>query len=174
MGVNMNSKINGFTLIELLVVIALIGIIAVISIQVGRSVLQRTSSSSAINTFVSDLSSIKQSAIKENRYFAISFNADGVSYTIQRQTNIGDLTNWTDISTQKPLEGKEFFDKAIVTGAWRGFAINPIGIVFNLPIAAGAVPMSQNLTFRLPGKTPGTYDYIKNILIYSNGGIKIE
>jgi prepilin-type N-terminal cleavage/methylation domain-containing protein len=170
----MNSKIKGFTLIELLIVIALIGIFAVISIQVGRSIIQRTSSSSAINAFVSDLNSIKQSAIKENRYYAISFNADGISYTIQRQTTIGNLANWTDISTKKPLDGKEFFDKAIITGAWRGLAVNPIGMVFTLPIAAGAVPMSQNLTFRLRGRTPGTYDFRKNILIYSNGGIKIE
>lgn len=170
----MNQKIRGFSLVEVLVVTILIGIMAVVSIQIGRSVIQRTSSISAVNSFISDVNSIKQSAAKENRYFAISFNTDGVSYTIQRQTNIGDLANWTDISTIKPLEGKEFFDKTIVSSAWRGFAINPLGVVYSLPIAAGAVPASQNLNFRLPGRTPGKYDYNKNILIYSNGGIKIE
>lgn len=173
----MNPKMRGFSLIELLVVTALIGIMAVISIQIGRSVIQRTSSINAVNSFISDVTSIKQSAAKENRYFAISFNADGVSYTIQRQTNIGDLANWTDISTVKPLDGKEFFDKSIVSGAWSGFAINPIGMVYNLPFASATTagsPASQNLNFRLPGRIPGKYDYNKNILIYSNGGIKIE
>ncbi len=89
----MNLKTKGFSLIELLVIIALIGIIAVVTIQIGRSAIQRTSSTRAINMFISDVSSIKQLAAKENRYFAISFNADGVSYTIQEQTNIGDLAN---------------------------------------------------------------------------------
>jgi len=170
----MNSKTHGFSLIEVLVVTAIIGVMAVVSIQIGRSVIQRTSSVSAINTFVSDVSSIKQSAAKENRYFAIMFNADGVSYKIQRQTNIADFTTWTDISTVKPLEGKEFFDKTIVAGAWKGFAINPIGMVYNLPVAIGAAPASQSLNFRLPGRNPGTYEFSKNILIYSNGGIKID
>jgi len=165
---------KGFTLVEMLIIIMLIGIFAVISVQIGRSVIQRTSSVNAVNTFISDVTSIKQSAIKENRYFAISFNADGVSYRIQRQTTVGNLANWTDVSTEKPLDGKEFFDPAIVTGGWTGFAVNPIGMVYNLPIAAGAVPASQNLTFRLPGKTAGTYDYVKNILIFSNGGIKVD
>lgn len=167
----MNNKRFGFTLIEMLVVISIIGIIVVLSLQFGRSVIQRTSSANAINMLISDISSIKQSAVKENRYFAIRFNADGTSYIIQRQTTIGVLTNWTDISTIKPLDGKECFDPAIVAGAWKGFAINPMGVVYSLPIAAGAVPASQNFNFYV--KHSGEKDYNKNILIYANGGIKI-
>lgn len=170
----MNHKTKGFTLVEMLIVLLLIGVFAAFSIQIGRSVIQRTSSVNIVNSFISDVNGIKQAAIKENRYYAIAFNADGVSYRIQRQTTVGNLTNWTDVSTNKPGNGKEFFDKSIVSGAWQGLAVSPIGMVYNLPIAAGAFPASQNLTFRLPGRKAGTYDYPKNIIIYSNGGIKID
>jgi len=164
----MKPKSSGYSLIELLLVIILTAILATISITIGRNVLQRTSSTDVVNRFIADVNLIKQSASKENRYYAISFNADGVSYTIQKQTTIGVLTSWTSVSTVKPLDGKEFYDKTVLTG---GFAVNPIGLVYTLPI--GTSPASQSFNFRLPGRIPGTYDYNKNILIYSNGGIKI-
>lgn len=168
----MNRKTRGYTLIELLLVLIMIGVIAVVSIIAGRSVIQRTSSTNAINMLISDISSIKQSAVKENRYFAIRFNTDGASYTIQRQTTIGDLTHWADISTVMPLDGKECFNKAIVTTTWQGFAINPMGVVYNLTsTATSAVPTSQNFNFYI--KNIGKKNYDKNILIYANGGIKI-
>jgi prepilin-type N-terminal cleavage/methylation domain-containing protein len=167
----MNPKTRGYTLVEMLLVTIIIGVIAMVSIIAGRSVIQRTSFTNAVNMLIADISSIKQSAAKENRYFAIRFNADGASYKIQRQTTIGNLDNWTDISTMLPLEGKECFNKAIVTSAWQGFAINPMGIVYTLPIAAGAAPASQN--FYLYVKHLNKTDYNKNVLIYANGGIKI-
>ena len=169
-GVNMNPKTRGYTLVELLLVLIMIGMIAVVSIIAGRSVIQRTSYTNAVNMLIADVSQIKQSAVKENRYFAIRFNADGASYTIQRQTTIGDLANWTDISTSLPLDGKECFDKTIVAGPWQGFAINPMGMVYNLH-EIGAGPKSQN--FNLYIKNNNQKDYEKNILIYANGGIKI-
>jgi prepilin-type N-terminal cleavage/methylation domain-containing protein len=166
----MRPKSSGYSLVELMLVIILTAILATISITIGRNVLQRTSSTDVVNKFIADVNFIKQSASKENRYYAISFNADGVSYTIKKQTTIGVLINWTDVSTVKPLDGKEFYDKTVLTG---GFAVNPIGLVYTLPIGTSP-PASQSLNFRLPGRIPGTYDYNKNILIYSNGGIKIE
>jgi prepilin-type N-terminal cleavage/methylation domain-containing protein len=165
----MNPKTRGYTLVEMLLVLIMIGMIAAVSIIAGRSVIQRTSFTNAVNMLIADVSQIKQSAVKENRYFAIRFNTDGASYTIQRQTTIGILTNWTDISTSLPLDGKECFDKTIVTGSWQGFAVNPMGMVYTLPITAG--PASQNFNFYI--KNNNQKDYEKNVLIYANGGIKI-
>jgi prepilin-type N-terminal cleavage/methylation domain-containing protein len=172
----MKQKKSGFTLVEMLVVMLFIGIMTVLSVSIGKSIMQRTSYTNAVNTLVSDISLIKQLAAKENRYYAIEFLNDGASYKIERQTTIGNLANWTDVSTIQPLDGAPCFDGTIVTGAWKGFAINPMGVVFTLPFPAApatVVPASQNFYFHIINKHSGQTDYRKNIQIYSNGGIKI-
>ncbi len=171
------QKRSGFSVVELLIVLTLAGIFAVVSIMVGKNVLQRANATAAINSFVADVSLIKQLASKENRYYAIGFMSTGASagkaYQIQRQTTIGDLANWTVISTKTPIEGKEFFDSSMITGSWKGFAVSPLGMVYNLPIGAGAVPTTQSFPFRLAGTSTPSGDYPVRIMIYSNGGVKI-
>jgi prepilin-type N-terminal cleavage/methylation domain-containing protein len=169
----MKQKNPGFTLIELLVVMGVLAVVLVITISIGRSAINKTAHANAMNILIADISSVKQLAVKENRYFAIEFNSNGTSYSVQRQTTIGNIANWTKISETQPLDGDEFFDKTIVTGTWKGFAINPMGVVFDLPLVAGAAPKSQQFSFYVKDKPTGKIAYTRSFLVYSNGGIKI-
>jgi prepilin-type N-terminal cleavage/methylation domain-containing protein len=165
----MIRKNDGFTLIELLLVVALVGIMVVMSVTISRNVIHQASHANGVNQLVADISSIKQSAAKENRYFAIRFNTDSTSYTIRRQTKIGVLTGWDDVSTVQPLDGKVCFDTTVVTG----FAVSPMGMVYSFPVTAA--PQSQNIDFiAQEGKGSAIkIIYKKKITIYSNGGIQI-
>jgi prepilin-type N-terminal cleavage/methylation domain-containing protein len=171
----MMRKESGFSLIELLVVLAIVGVITVMTVSISRNAIQQNSNASGINQIIADIASIKQSAVKENRYFAMRFNATGTSYSIQRQTTIGNLANWTHVTTIQPLDGGIFFDTALLTTTWRGFAINPLGMVYSLTstgISAG--PESKNFNFISKKRNNSTeIIYSKNIQVYSNGGMKI-
>lgn len=169
----MKAKNSGFTLIELLVVIGLVAVIVVMSISIGKGSIQRAAHANAVNMLISDISSVKQQAIKENRYFAIEFDSSGASYSIQRQTTVGNISTWTKISDVTPLDGDIFFDASKITGSWKGFAINPMGVVYDLPLVAGATPKSQQFSFFSKNKRSGVVTYQKTFIVYANGGIKI-
>jgi len=167
------KKKNGFTIIELLVTIAIIGIITVIGINMGRSAVQRSMFTAAINQFVADFSLARQLASRENRYVAIDFDADGTSYRLLVQKSIQtplttDANSYRVNKTVVPYNGETFLNSA------DDFAVNSRGVVRAFPVVAGSSPISVTINFfRKKGKTD-TIDYQRTITIYPSGGIKIE
>ena len=161
----------GFTVVELLVALAIFGILAVLAINMGRSSMQRAAFSSAVNSFVSDFSSVKQQASMENRYMVIDFNAGGTGYTILRQRNLDDFTNWQPVRTVSPMEGKPFF----AAGEASDFMVNSTGEVFAFPVT-GTIPQPTNINMSFFIYKPGTsqVDYQRQVRIFPTGGIKID
>jgi len=166
-----SGRTPGFTVVELLIALAIFGILAVLAINMGRSSMQRAAFSSAVNSFVSDFSALKQQASTENRYMVIDFNAAGTGYTILRQRNLDDFANWQSLRTVTPMEGKPFF----VAGEAGDFMVNSTGEVFAYPVT-GTVPQSTNVNMSFFIYKPGTsqVDYQRQVRIFPTGGIKID
>ena len=166
-------KINnkGFTIVELLVTIGFIAILVILSVTMGRSALQRSSFTAAINQFVADFSYARQLASRENRYVAIVINPGGTAYTIRIQRKIGlDLSNpnnYMDDKTVEPLEGEQFFSSA------SSFAVNSVGVIRAYPVNVNASPITVTLTC-VKKRMSGEIDYKRTLTIFPSGGIKIE
>ena len=84
----MNKK-RGFSVVEMLIAIAIMATVLVLSLQVGRSSIQRASMTAAINGFVADFNYARLLATRENRYVAFDFNDDGASYTMRILRSVG-------------------------------------------------------------------------------------
>jgi len=166
-----NHRVRGFTVVELLVALVIFGLLAVAAINMGRSSMQRSTFSSAVNTFVADFSSVKQQATMENRYLAIDFNAGGTGYTILRQRNLDDFANWQSLRTVTPMGGKPFF----LTGEASDFMVNSTGEVFAYPMT-GSIPQPIQVSMSFFIYKPGTslVDYQRQVRIFPTGGIKID
>lgn len=162
---------RGFTVVELLVALGIFGLLAVLAINIGRSSMQRAAFSSAVNSFVSDFSAVKQQASMENRYMAVDFNDTGTGYTILRQRNLDDFVNWQPLRTVNPMEGKPFFP----AGEADDFMVNSTGEVFAFPVT-GTVPQSVQVSMSFFIYKPGTsqVDYQRQVRIFPTGGIKID
>jgi len=164
------KKNSGFTIVELLVILGLIGIMVVFAAGFfGRAPAQRSKFNSAVNNFIADLNYAKHFAARENRYVQIDFSSNGTSYSLLRQTLIGNYTDWTVLPKKKnvfPLSGVEFFDGA----AQPDFAVNSMGEVFTLPINANSQPVSVTLNFYIKYRGT-TIDYRRTITIRPYGGI---
>ncbi len=164
------KKITGFTLVELLVGLAIFGLLAVMAVSFGRSSLQRASFSSAVNTFLSDFSSVKQQAATENRYMVIDFNAAGTGYVIRRQQNLDDFANWDAVRTITPMDGMQFF----LPGSAQDFVVNSVGEVFTFPIAGTPQPVQVSMNFFIYKRGTTLVDYQRLVRIFPTGGIKID
>lgn len=141
----------------------------VLSLSVGRSVIQKSSFIGGVNQIVADFNYTKQLASRENRYVAVIFNTNGRSYTIHTQDTVGDLSNWTVVKTVEPLDGKEFF----IGSSIQNFAVNSVGTVFHYPII-NTIPSAVTLNFFIKYDPRGVIDYQKIVNIYPYGGIKVE
>lgn len=169
------KKNNGFTVVELLITIALIGIVVVISVGLGRSAVQRAAFTSAVSNFVADFSYMKQLAARENRYVALKFSNDGMTYNILRQRSVTDKTVFDAVAEKrniKPLGDRPFWTTN------QDFAVNSKGEVFKFKSGGTDLekdPSQVTLTFFIK-KNPhvDSYDYRKNVFLYPYGGIKVE
>lgn len=173
----MNQQ-KGLSLIELLVVIALLGIVAVMTVSVGRSAIQRAGMSNTINKFISDVSKMKQIAARENRYMVIEFNNDGRSYSLKKQRTIGDLNNWDDAysgasNRVSPSGEKVFFDTSVLPiSSRKGIAFKSTGEVYLYPIPTNPTPAAQEFHFFM---SKGTLrDYKRKVTLFPTGGVKVE
>lgn len=173
------KKKRGFTVVEMLVALAIMGILVVLSFQVGRSSLQRASITAAINGFVADFNYARQLASRENRYVAFDFDVEGTegaSYTIRILKGISldpSLeTSYTDEKTNSPMNGEPCFSGAT------DFAVNSMGVVRKYPVDITSNPVSVTINFfKIKGGAgSGTTikEYERFITIFPTGGIKIE
>lgn len=168
----MKSK-KGFTVVELLVTLALISIIVVMSLRVGESVTANSRITGLINNFLADFSQAKLVASAENRYVAVTFAADGRSYSILKQTDVSSYVDWTLIKTVEPLSDRSFCTAADVSD----FAVNSTGEVRSLPININASPAGVILKFFIRKKQGTPTDeiaYNRTIQIFPYGGLKVE
>lgn len=164
---------KGFTVVELLVTMALLSIIVVLSLRVGESVTANSRITGLINNFLADFSQAKLMASAENRYVAVTFAADGRSYSILKQTDVSDYTTWTLVKTEMPLSDRTFFNNAGVSD----FAVNSTGEVRSLPININASPAGVILKFFIRKKLGTPTDeiaYNRTIQIFPYGGLKVE
>ncbi len=167
------KKKLGFTIVELLVVLLLLSILVFLSMSIGESVTSNSRITGLINNFLADFSAAKLLASTENRYVSITFSNDGRSYTIQKQTDVSDYTQWTLVKTVTPLSDRPFFD----VGAVSDFAVNSTGMVRALPIVINDNPINVSLVFYIrkgPGTTSSPIAYQRTIQIFPYGGLKVE
>lgn len=169
------KKNKGFSLVELLVALLIFGIFVAVSIALGRNAIQRASIIKTVNNFLADFSYLKQSAARENRYFALEFNNLGTSYTIYKQRTIGDLDTMDEVKFVTPLDGTEFFSSTDV----QHFAVNSVGEVFAYdPTGSPRIDTSQvtgrQLLFAIRSKGGEGMQYQRRITIYPSGGINVR
>jgi Tfp pilus assembly protein FimT len=166
-------KKSGFSIVELLVILLVLGVIVVLTLRVGESVTANSRITGLINNFLADFSAAKLLASTENRYVAITFSADGRSYTLQKQTDVSNYVNWTLVKTVTPFSDRAFFD----TGSVSDFAINSTGAVRALPININDNPVNVTLVFyirRGGGAASDPIAYQRTIQIFPYGGLKVE
>jgi len=164
---------KGFSVVEMLVTLALLSIIVVLTLRVGESVTSNSRITGLINNFLADFSQAKLLASAENRYVAITFSADGRSYSILKQTDVSDYTAWTLVKTEMPLSDRTFFSSTDVSD----FAINSTGEVRSLPININASPAGVILKFFIRkglGRSTDEIAYNRTIQIFPYGGLKVE
>jgi prepilin-type N-terminal cleavage/methylation domain-containing protein len=170
------KKKRGFSVVEMLVAIAIMAVVLVLSLQVGRSSVQRSSFTAAINSFVADFNYARQLATRENRYVAFDFNDNGASYTIRIQRSValdpqleGSYVNHKIAS---PMDGEPCFSGAT------DFAVNSLGVIRQYPVDPNSSPITVTVDFYKARTRGGTgtpeKDYEKTITIFPTGGIKIE
>ena len=170
------KKKKGFSVVELLIAIAIMALVVVLSLQVGRSSVQRASFTAAINEFVADFNYARALATRENRYVAFDFNSDGTSYTLRILKGVSlDPQLEDSYMNQKivqPMDGQPCFSGAT------DFAVNSMGVIRQYPVNPNASPITVTLNFfkAKPGTeyTTPVMDYQKTITIFPTGGIKIE
>lgn len=163
---------RGFTVVELLVILAILAVVVSFSLRLGESVTANSRITGLINNFLADYNSAKLLASTENRYVAITFSADGRSYTLHRQTDITDYTGWTEVKTVTPFSDRPFFTPGEVSD----FAVNSVGQVRLLPINIALPPDNVALTFfiRKGSGDAGEIAYRRSIQIFPYGGLKVE
>lgn len=170
------KKKRGFSVVEMLVAIAIMAVILVLSLQVGRSSVQRSSFTAAINNFVADFNYARQLATRENRYVAFDFNNDGASYTIRILRSVGldpqSEDSYINHKIASPMNGEPCFSGAT------NFAVNSMGVIRQYPVDPNASPITVTIDFFKARTRGGTdtseKDYEKTITIFPTGGIKIE
>ncbi len=163
-------KNPGFTLIELMITLVMLSILVVMVIQIGPSVTAQSRFRGLLNNFQADYASAKLLASAENRYVAITFSADGRSYTIQKQADITNYNAWTLVKTVTPLSDNMSF---FASGEVEDFAVNSTGEVraFPVPNPLGA---PTNIYLRFNYKSKGKRVYQRTIQIFPYGGMKVE
>lgn len=171
-------KNKGFTTIELLVTIAILGIIVVMVATISPSIIQRTKLNGVVNELLSDLNMAKQIASSENRYVMIDFSDDGSFYTLRKQhdpmvfdiSDVEDENIWQTIKKVRPLDDAKFFE----TGGVTDFALSSTG---QTRLLDEFNPDPAQITLEICVKkrqVSGDVDYIKKIIVYPYGGIKLE
>jgi len=166
-------KTKGFTVVELLVTLLVLGVLVVMVMRIGENVTANSRITGVINNFLADFSQAKLLASSENRYIAITFSADGRSYSLSRQTDITDTTAWTQVRTVTPFSDRKFFSSVDVSD----FAINSTGEVRPLPIDLTASPSGITLGFIIRkgrGLDTDAIAYKRTIQIFPYGGLKVE
>lgn len=171
------KKKSGFTVVELLVVLLLLGVIVVLTLRIGDSVTANSRITGLINNFLADYSQAKLLAAAENRYVAITFSADGRSYTLQKQADVSNFTTWTPVKTVTPFSDREFFDSATVSN----FAINSTGAVRlldssgvpDLVTPVGTISLAMYIR-KGRGSSGDPIAYRRTIQIFPYGGLKVE
>ncbi len=170
------KKKRGCSVVVLLVAIAIMAVLLVLSLQVGRSTMQRASMTAAINEFVADFNYARLLATRENRYVAFDFNDDGSGYTMRilRRVSLNPQleASYDNHKIASPMNGEPCFSGA------SDFAVNSMGIIRSYPVNPNTNPTSVTLNFfkAKTGSDPDTpvIDYQKTITIFPTGGIKIE
>jgi prepilin-type N-terminal cleavage/methylation domain-containing protein len=170
------KKKRGFSVVEMLVAIAITALILVLSLQMGRSSIQRSTFTAAINQFVADFNYARLLATRENRCVAFDFNNDGATYTIRVLRGVGldpqDADNYRSQKTGSPMDGEACFSGAT------DFAINSMGVIRQYPVDPNSNPITVTLNFYKAKKgtesTTLVKYYQKTITIFPTGGIKIE
>lgn len=170
-------KKSGFSIVELLVILLILGVIVVLTLRIGDNVTSNSRITGLVNNFLADFSSAKLLAATENCHVAITFSADGHSYTLQKQTKAGDYVNWTLVKTVTPLSEGAFFD----VGGVGDFAVNSTGEVrpYPLPIPPNPLgtPTGLSLAFYIRkgrGTASDAVAYNRTIRIFPYGGLKVE
>lgn len=170
------KKERGFSLLEMLVTLVITALILVLSLQMGRSSINRASFTAAINTFVADFNYARQLATRENRYVAFDFKDDGTSYAIRILKGVGldpqlEDSYKNDKITQ-PMDGEACFSGAT------DFAVDSMGVIRQYPVDPNASPITVTMYFYKTAISGGTgtseKDYEKKVTIFPTGGIKIE
>ncbi len=161
-----NNK--GYTVIELLAVMVIIGILAMSSAMVARTLLPRSYISSALNTFSSDYSYARQLASKENRFVAIVFNTEGTSYSVLSQQTVGTFGSgaWVQVKQKnniKPMAGKKFIKSPT------NFAVNSMGEVRDYPDCTSLIAVTLDFFYNA-----GNMEFESQVKLYQSGGIKVE
>lgn len=168
---------RGLSVVELLVVMLFLAIVIAMSLRIGDSVAANSRITGLINNFVADFNSAKLLASTENRYVAITFAADGRSYTLQKQADVTNFNTWTTIKTVVPISGGVFFNAGDVSD----FAVNSMGEVRllksdgtpDLTTALGTISQALHIRKR-PGGTTEPVLYRRTIQIFPYGGLKVE
>ena len=170
------KKKRGFSVVEMLVAIAITALILVLSLQMGRSSVQRATFTAAINQFVADFNYARLLATRENRYVAFDFDNKGATYNIRVLRGVGldpqDADNYRSQKTGSPMDGEACFSGVT------DFAINSMGVIRQYPVDPNSNPITVTLNF-FKAKS-GTESaalvkyYQKTITIFPTGGIKIE
>jgi hypothetical protein len=151
----------------------MLAVLVVMVARIGENVTANSRISGLINNFLADFSQAKLIASSENRYVAITFSADGFSYTISKQTDITDPTTWTLVKTVRPFSDRTFFS----AGGVSDFAVNSTGEVRPLPIDLTQSPSSATLRFFIRkgrGLSTDAIAYNRTIQILPYGGLKVE
>jgi len=170
------KKKRGFSVVEMLITLGIIAFFLVLSLQVGRSSVQRASFTAAVNNFVADFNYARQLATRENRYVAFDFNDEGSSYNILILRGVGldpqDADNYRTQKTGSPMDGEACFSGVT------DFAINSMGVIRQYPVDPNSNPITVTLNFYKAKKgtesAAPVKDYQKTITIFPTGGIKIE
>ena len=170
------KKKRGFSVVEMLVAIAIMALIVVLSLQMGRSGIQRSTFTAAINQFVADFNYARLLATRENRYVAFDFDSKGATYTIRVLRSVGldpqVADNYRIQKTGSPMDGEACFSGVT------DFAINSMGVIRQYPVDPNSNPITVTLNFYKAKKgtesAAPVKDYQKTITIFPTGGIKIE
>lgn len=168
---------NGFSVLELLITLFFLSILLVMIGKTGRSTIQRSSFTSAVNGFVADVGLARQLAARENRYVAFDFDVKGTSYTIKVQQRVGvspmDENNYDELKSVSPMDGEQFVEVP------QDFAVNSAGMTMLYPVNPASGPTSINLKFIKKKSSEAlaiekNYDYEKSVKIFPSGGIQID
>ncbi|MCP4218330.1 MAG: prepilin-type N-terminal cleavage/methylation domain-containing protein, partial [bacterium] len=161
---------KGFTLVEMLITLFIVGVMAVLAVNMGRSSLQRARFTNIINQFMADYSYARMLASRQNRYVAIEFDTEGTLYTIRVQRSLSDTVGFDDVKTERLQEGDPFVN---FLGEYSSFAVNSMGLVreYEASSGVGSDPITLELQFFTKDVSSGSNDYEKKVTLYATGGI---